>query len=176
MDKKLFFLTILTFSILFSTLPTVAGKDVEKNPMEQVQARQLDPEAQVLAAYLATHNSPLQYHAQDFIDASKEYGLDWRLVPAIAGVESTFGKFTPGGYNGWGWGVYGNQAVYFKSWKEGIYTVSKGIRENYVNRGYTEPYSMNRMYAASPRWGGKVVFFMNDIDRFATVISGQLAL
>ena len=26
---------------------------------------------------------------------------------------------------------------------------------------------MNRIYAASPSWGGKVVYFMNDLDSFA---------
>lgn len=168
MDKKLFFLTILTFFILFSIRPVVADKVVEKNPQaEQINPKQLDPQAQVLAAYLAKHNSPLQYHAQDFVDAARQYDLDWRLVAAISGVESTFGKFTPGGYNGWGWGVYGTQSLYFKSWREGIYTVSQGLKENYVNRGLTNPYLMNRTYAASPRWGGKVTYFMKDIEKFA---------
>ncbi len=93
--------------------------------------------------------------------------MDWKLVPAIAGVESTFGKFTPGGYNGWGWGVYGTQALYFNSWRDGIFTVSKGLKENYINNGLTDPYSMNRIYAASPVWGSKVAYFMNDIDQFS---------
>lgn len=137
------------------------------DPNREIIVKKMDPEAEVLANYLESHNSPLQYHAQDFIDAAKEYGLDWRLVVSIAGVESTFGKHIPGGYNGWGWGVYGTQAIYFDSWKDGIYTVSKGLRENYVNYGYTEPYSMNRIYAASPRWGSKVTFFMNEIQKFA---------
>ena len=137
------------------------------DPNREIIIKRMDPEAQILAKYLEGHNSPLQYHAQDFIDAAKEYNLDWRLVTAISGVESTFGKHIPGGYNGWGWGVYGTQAIYFDSWKDGIYTVSKGLRENYVDRGYTEPYSMNRIYAASPKWGSKVTFFMNKIQKFA---------
>lgn len=155
-----------------------AAKREEPDLMDtnhQVLVRKFDPEAEILAKYLAKHNSPLEYHAQDFIDAAREYGLDWKLVPAIAGVESTFGKFTPGGFNGWGWGVYGTQAIYFKSWREGIYTVSKGLREDYVNRGLTEPYSMNRRYAASPRWGGKVVFFMNEIEKFAETVDRPVA-
>lgn len=163
------------------------------NTPHQIITRKLDREAEILAHYLGEHNSPLQYNAQDFVDAAHEFDLDWKLVPAIAGVESTFGKFTPGGYNGWGWGVYGTQAIYFKSWREGIFTVSKGLKEDYVNRGLTDPYSMNRRYAASPVWGRKVVFFMNDIEKYAqsykqpvadirlsqskvAAISGQLAL
>ena len=89
-------------------------------------------------------------------------------MPAIAGVESTFGKQIPGGFNGWGWGVYGTQAIYFDSWTEGIFTVSKGLRENYLDKGYTEPYSINRIYATSPAWGSKVTYFMADLEKFSS--------
>ena len=137
------------------------------DPNREIVVRKMDKEAEILAKYLEGHNSPLQFNAQDFIDSAKEYTLDWKLVVSIAGVESTFGKHIPGGYNGWGWGVYGNQAIYFESWKDGIYTVSKGLKEDYVSRGLTTPHAMNRRYAASPRWGGNVTFFMNEIQKFA---------
>lgn len=131
-----------------------------------IESRPVDKRAQVLKDYLVKYNSPLENNAQDFIDAADQYGLDWRLVVSIAGVESTFGKNIPGGFNGWGWGVYGDNAIYFKSWREAIYTISRGLRENYVDRGYTEPYSMNKIYAASPNWGRNVTFFMNDLEKY----------
>src|SRR3989344_4677036 len=163
MKKQIFFLFLTIFVILLSVPSSkveAAGPVVLEKPSEQIQAKRLDEQAQVLAAYLQQFNSPLQYHAQDFIDASKTYNLDWKLVAAISGVESTFGKFIPGGYNGWGWGVYGTQAIYFSSWREGIFTVSKGLRENYYNKGLTDLYSINRVYAASSHWAGKVNYFM----------------
>ncbi len=141
---------------------------VSNNPqLEQIEGKKLDNKAKTLAAYLAKYDSPLQYHAQDFIDAADTYQLDWKMVPAIAGVESTFGKQIPGGYNGWGWGVYGTQAIYFNSWRDAIFTISKGLREGYLDKGLTDPYSMNRVYAASPTWGMKVSYFMQDIEQFA---------
>lgn len=154
-----------------STNPVV--KPVSNDLKHQVIAKKLDPKAEILSKYLAAHDSPLQYHAQDFVDAANTYQLDWKLVAAISGVESTFGKFTPGGFNGWGWGVYGTQAIYFKSWKDAIYTVSAGLRENYINKGLTNPYLMNRNYAASPFWGGHVAFFMQDLDKFAQNYKSQ---
>lgn len=161
-----FFILLVIFSLALNINRVYESSGVQP-PQHEVSARKLDKEAEILAKYLQQHNSPLEYHAQDFVDAARQYNLDWRLVPAIAGVESTFGKFIPGGYNGWGWGVYGTQAIYFTSWKEGIYTVSKGLKENYIDRGLTSPYLMNRVYATSPYWGGKVTYFMNDLERFS---------
>lgn len=134
---------------------------------DQVEARVFDSQAKVLADYLKRYDSPLQYSAQDFIDAAKKYDLDWKMLPAIAGVESTFGKAIPGGYNAWGWGVYGTQAIYFKSWKEGIFVISEGLKKEYVDQGLNNPYSMNRLYAASPYWGYKVSYFMQELGKFA---------
>lgn len=167
MKRKLFLITLV--AILLSSLSTtnVGAKKVVEKPKTFVDAKQLDSRAVILKDYLAQYNSPLQYHAQDFIDAADTYQLDYKLVPAIAGVESTFGKAIPGGYNGWGWGVYGDQALYFNSWRDGIFTVSKGLKENYVNKGLTDPYSMNRIYAASPSWGANVSYFQKDIAKFA---------
>lgn len=170
MTKRLTIFMVLSLILTFS-LPnksTVSGSGVVSNQIsDEVSVRKLDPEAQILSNYLARFDSPLQYHAQDFVDAARVYNLDWKMLPAIAGVESTFGKFIPGGYNAWGWGVYGNQAIYFSSWKEAIFTIAAGLKKNYLDRGLTNPYSMNRAYAASPYWGGKVSYFMNDLEKYA---------
>lgn len=163
---------ILGLSVLFSlTLPVslsqVGEAYAQSEQIVHIEAKPIDKRAQILKDYLAKYNSPLEDSAQDFIDAADEYGLDWKLVVSISGVESTFGKHIPGGYNGWGWGVYGDNAIFFKSWREAIFTISQGLKERYVDRGYTEPYSMNKVYAASPTWGTKVTYFMNDLDKFA---------
>ena len=168
MNKRILVFILLILPLIFSSKNLLAEDLVEKNPgTVQIETKRLDPQAKILADYLAGFNSPLENHAQDFIDAAKAYDLDWKLLPAIAGVESTFGKQIPGGYNGWGWGVYGTQAIYFSSWKEAIFTIAKGLRENYLNKGLTEPYSINKAYAASPYWGGKVAYFMQDLENFS---------
>src|SRR3989344_587329 len=169
MKTKAFLFLLLILPLLFLNRKVNAERTVvnEKPPLAEIEGKKLDNKAIILASYLAKFNSPLQYHAQDFIDAAETYKLDWKMVPAIAGVESTFGKRIPGGYNAWGWGVYGTQAIYFNYWKDGIFTIAKGLREDYFSRGLTEPYSINKRYAASPFWGGKVSFFMQDLENFA---------
>src|SRR3990170_287093 len=158
MKTKVLVFLLIILPLLFASRKVNAELRVEKNnpPLAEIEGKKLGSRASILALYLARFNSPLQYHAQDFIDASEDFGLDWKMLPAIAGVESTFGKQIPGGFNAWGWGVYGSQAIYFQSWRDGIFTVAKGLRENYLNRGLKDPYSINRIYAASPHWGGKV--------------------
>lgn len=169
MRRNIVLLVILVLLLILTQIQQAEKKPVDQTQakLEGVQAKKVEPKAKILAAYFERHKSPLKNHAQDFIDAARVYNLDWKLVPAIAGVESTFGKFIPGGYNGWGWGVTGTQTIYFKSWKDGIFTVSKGLREKYMDRGLTNPFAMNRIYATSPAWGGKVTYFMNDLEKFA---------
>lgn len=131
-----------------------------------------DSRVERLSAYLATHNSPLVSHAADFVKESDTYGIDWKLVAAIAGVESTFGKRIPtGSYNGWGWAVYTGRSygTVFDSWEDGISTVSRGLREGYIDRGATTIEQIGRMYAASPRWAANVRFFMKKIEDFRPV-------
>ncbi len=159
---------LLTIILIFPNKKVNAEGKTETVSAVEVQSKKLDSQATVLAAYLANFDSPLQYHAQDFIDAAETYKLDWKMLPAIDGVESSFGKLITGGFNAWGWGVYGTQAIYFNSWREAIFTIAKGLKEGYLDKGLQDPYSINRVYAASPYWGSRVSFFMQDLERFAS--------
>ncbi len=128
-----------------------------------------DLRAQKLSAYLQSLNSPLAPYASAFINEADKNGLDWRLVPAISGVESTFGQAIPTySYNAWGWGVFtGKQSgVNFNDWKDGIAQVSQGLKENYVDKGARSIEQIGNIYAASPAWSWKVRFFVNQINNF----------
>lgn len=163
---KRIFLSLFFISLL------IAGQASAYTPAQineqKTQTRKADTRIAILESYLDKYNSPLKPEAKNFIEAADKYNIDWKLVAAISGVESTFGKFTPApsSYNAWGWGVYGNQALYFKSWKDGIYTVSEGLRLHYYNQGLINPYDINRIYAASPAWGAHVSYFLADISEF----------
>lgn len=128
----------------------------------------LDERAKILEGFLQEYDSPLAPYAGDFIKYADEYDLDWRLVASIAGLESTFGKRIPyNSYNGWGWGVYGDNVIRFESWSEGIETISAGIRTRYLKNGqYSDPYVIGPTYAASPTWAVRVTFFMNKMEEY----------
>jgi hypothetical protein len=136
--------------------------------IEQYKAEE-DYRVKVLKAYFAKYDSPLVPFAKDFVTEADRYNLDWKLVAAISGTESTFGKAIPfESYNGWGWGVYGDNVIRFSSWSEGIHTISEGLRTKYMDEwGAKDIYEIGHIYASSPVWAQHVEFYMNSIQRFA---------
>lgn len=83
--------------------------------------------------FLALFNSPLVYSAPDFVTYADQNGLDYRLLPAIAGVESTFAKnYIEGTFNAYGWG---QGTIPFDSWADGIAKISSKLRSEYIQKG-----------------------------------------
>ena len=101
--------------------------------------------------------------ADTFIAVSKEYNIDWRLLPSIAGVESTFGKFLPSNsYNPFGWA---NGKKTFESWDQAIKTVGEGINRINLSRGLNTPQLMQPIYAPpSSTWANKINHFYSKLD------------
>lgn len=116
-----------------------------------------------LKNFLASYDSPLYEYAEELIKTADEYDIDWRLVPAITGVESTFGKRIPqNSYNAYGWA---NGAYYFESWEDSIEIVTKTLREKYYDKGAEDINQIARRYAPpSSTWAGKVKSLMKKID------------
>jgi len=116
-----------------------------------------------LQMFLEKLESPMASHAEILIANADKYDLDWRLVAAIAGVESTFGKYMPeNSFNAFGWA---NGLYKFASWEESIGIVSKTLRFNYVAKGATNIESIAKIYAPpSKTWADKVKYFIYQID------------
>ncbi len=165
--KKIISIIILT--VLFLTIkPGLATADslVVSDSGRLIEARNdnnFDYRVFLLKNYLEKHNSPLAESSEDFIACADKYNIDWRFVPAISGVESTFGKRIPrNSFNAYGWA---NGNYYFKSWPDSIEIVSKTLREKYIDNGANSIDEIARIYAPpSSDWSWKVKWFMNEID------------
>lgn len=170
--KYTLFLITLFVLLLASSQNAAAYSDHKQAGASAHLVKDVQPEednrARILKAYLEQYDSPLASSAQTFVHAADKYGLDWRFVAAISGIESTFGHHIPyGSYNAWGWGVYGNKVTYFTSFDNGIQIISQSLRERYMDQwGATDVYGIGRIYAASPTWAQKVNYFMESIDAF----------
>lgn len=174
MRIKLVFSFIFLVTLLSITHQTYANDTREfatsavlNKPVVPVEA---DTRVRILKDFLAQYNSPLASSAQTFIKAADKYNLDWRLVASISGVESTFAQQLPSNsYNAWGWGIYGDNAIYFSSYDEAIETISKSLREKYMDQWKAQDvYQIGSFYAASEMWPYRVAYFMNKINDFAT--------
>jgi len=167
MAKKILFL--IFFSSLFLTLPQTvfAGEVAGASALlrTNVPTKQVDVRAFQLQKFLESYSSPLAPYAGNLVKAADNYGIDWRLVTAITGIESSFGRFIPyNSYNAYGWR---NGDYSFKSWEDSIEVVSKTLGEKYVAKGLDTPYKIGPVYAPpSSTWAAKVDHYMKQIESF----------
>ena len=158
-------------NIYVSIYPTLASEVSDPSAIiktGRITSSVQNEQIRLLGLYLESHNSPLVPYADLFIEKAEQYGLpDWKLVPAISGVESTFGKHIPqNSYNAWGWT---NGAYSFTCWESAIDEVTKTIGQKYIARGLDTPEKMSHVYAPpSITWASKVRFFMQKISDFET--------
>lgn len=91
-----------------------------------------DPRPERLRKFFRNYDSPAEDLAEEFVESADKYHLDYRLLPAIAIVESGGGK-TSSNHNLFGWG---NGKLRFKSREHGIETVARTMAtwEPYRNK------------------------------------------
>jgi len=108
------------------------------------------------------NNAPLANYADKFVEVANKYELDYRLLPAIATVESGGGKNNFRSYNAWGWG---NKS--FSSFEEGIEIVGKGLKTGYIDRGSDTVDEIAPIYCPPnyKNWARSVNQFMLEIER-----------
>jgi len=177
------FYVLIFFFVLFLSLDSktyaqefAAGSSAALLKSDSLKAS--DSRVRILREFLENYDSPLVPFAEIFVETADKYNLDWKLVVAISGVESTFGQQIPdNSFNGWGWGIYGDNMIRFSSWEEGIKTVSEGLRTKYIDKwGAKNIYEIGRIYAASPTWAARVEHFMNSIEEYKNLSLANLSI
>ncbi len=148
----------------------------EEIPLDKIKSNTryvtVDPRIIAMRKFLEDYHSPMSPYAKTFIDEADKYGLDWRLVASISGVESAFGNLIPSGSNnGWGWrgGADGAYSI-FTSWNDGIKTVTKGLALGYgttltpldIESTYCPPCGANPAHV----WANGVTNFMNELKYY----------
>jgi hypothetical protein len=147
---------ISVYASLPSELPTISGT-----------AETADAREELIRQYLKAYYSPLEPYSYKIVSEADKYGLDYRLLVAIAQQESNLCKIIPPGtYNCWGWGIHSKGTLGFSSFEEGIETVSAGIKENYINKGLTTIDDIMSKYTpmSEGSWSFGVNKFMQEME------------
>lgn len=145
---------------LFAALPEQIGGLA--NSVATGDARSL-----ILKNFLTLNKSPLANYSDLLVETADKYSLDFRLIPAIAMVESTGGRVIPAGsHNAWG---FANGATRFGSWEEAIEKVAKTLKEDYINKGLATPELIMPKYAPPSvakggPWAKGVNFFFEKLE------------
>lgn len=162
--KNLAKIVVVFFLFLFTAVPiqaqNVAGVSAK---FMKLEAKNLDKQRfakkrLAINKILLKYKSPLSDSIDAFLSTCETYELDCYLLPSIAGLESSFGKFTyPGSHNPFGWG---GGYIMFENWDQAISSVGKGLRENYHNKGAYSVDEIAPIYAESKTWAPRVKSFM----------------
>lgn len=152
-----------------------AASSAALTPLKIGEKEALDYRVSALESVLNKYKSPLAPYAKTYVQAADKHGVDWRLLPSIAGLESSFGKhYIEGTYNVYGWG---SGRIYFDSWENGIDHINKTLRANYMDKwGAKNVWEIGPIYAESPTWAVRVDKFMNEINSEYLAISSKAAL
>ena len=117
-----------------------------------------DPRLALLKKFLTNNDCPVKNLSVEFLVAADRNGLDWRLLPSIAFIESTGGKAYQNN-NIFGWD---NGDIRFSSIKEGIHSVGQELANSRFYKGKTLDQKL-RTYNRFPHYPGSVKSVMAQI-------------
>ena len=128
-----------------STSILEARADLVPNLRLSVTSR--DARVLLVSNFLKKYDSPLLPYANQVVEISDKYHLDYRLLVAIAMQESGLcKKIPPRSYNCWGYGIYGDLVTRFDSYPDGMETVANGLKKNYIDHGLDTPEEIMAKY------------------------------
>ena len=171
--KKYIFITIIFFFLFLSVAFSVnaeifAGASAILNHNSFIESTEIEYLRQkntqvIIENVLNKYNSPMANESKSFVKACIKYQIDCYLLPSIAGLESTFGKFIwQNSFNPFGWD---RGYMMFKTWDEGINTVAKGLKNGYIKKGALTVEDIGPIYSESPTWAVRVNFFIKQFEK-----------
>lgn len=144
---------------------TQAEPEVNNIQAEVIPVKVNDSRPLILENFLK--GRPLSPYSSYIVEVSDKYGIDYRLIPAIAMKESGAGSAVPEKFhNAWG---FENGTTRFGSWEEAIDTVGKTLKTRYVAKGLVTPEQIMAVYAppqleTGGKWARDINIFYAQMD------------
>jgi len=152
-----------------SQIAAIISYGRQTSPSGSLRAKVVAGDARpiLIRRYLEKYHSPLTPYADFIFAVSQKYGLDYRLLVAIAQQESNLcKKIPPNSHNCWGWGIHSRGTLKFSSYPEAIEAVAKGLRKDYLDKGLLTPEQIMTKYTplSNGSWAFGVNQFMKEIE------------
>ncbi|OGE13360.1 hypothetical protein A3G14_01650 [Candidatus Curtissbacteria bacterium RIFCSPLOWO2_12_FULL_38_9] len=147
---------------------SVASNEFEIN--NNIEGQVLSAEISDLRPYTLSKfldKTPLAPYSEYIVEVSDKYGIDYRLIPAIAMKESGGGvTIDQSTHNAWGWE---NGITNFSSWESAIETVGKTLKKNYIAKGLVTPEQIMVVYAppqveTGGKWAQDINLFFSQME------------
>jgi hypothetical protein len=147
---------------------------VEASPITTEEEKIRKERAEDIDKLLASYDSPLVGYGEKFVIEAEKNDIDWRLLPAIAGVESTFGrhacKKAKNSFLG-----YGSCKMDFKSVDDAIERVSASLGGNNENtahhyEGKNTAQILRKYNSVIPDYPSKVIRIMKMINKEEDIV------
>jgi hypothetical protein len=147
-------------------------KKTQNTPPQGVTAVIEAEDARVLivTSFLQRHNAALEphdYFGQKLVEIADAYGIDFRLLPAIAMQESNLcKKIPPNSFNCLGLGVHSRGTWGFDSFDENFEAAAKVLSERYLDEGLTTPQEIMKKYTPSSNgsWASSVNQWISEME------------
>jgi hypothetical protein len=173
------FVLILSLSVLSHYYQKNNSKSFLQNPRVayaalpqasatfKVNIKQEDARVTIVRNFFNKYKSVLVPYADEVVIFADKYGLDYRLIPAIAMQESNLCKKAPkDSYNCWGFGIYGKKVTKFENYSQAIEIVTKTLANQYKAKGLDTPEKIMTRYTpgSDGSWAFGVNTFMNQLS------------
>jgi len=138
---------VIAAGVLGVAAATASATDIEKTQDVTKNRKKFDLREAVLRRFFKDHKCPAESFAAVFVAEADAHGLDWRLLPSLAFVETGGGKQARGN-NLFGWA---NGKTRFGSISEAIHEVAHALSDGtyYRNKDLIAKlrvYNKNRGY------------------------------
>lgn len=157
-----------------------AGISLNLQILKDIKAPEIvtDTRASKIDAYFAQWDLPLAGHGAGMIAAADKYGIDWRLLPALAMLETTGGKNlcdkTKNGAKNLNAFGYGSCGIHFSTFEASFEAVAKTISGNsektsHLYKGKSveeilEVYNPPEVVGIMPNYHKKALKVMSEIE------------
>lgn len=174
MIKNIYKVSQILAFVPFMAVPSISLSShigsLEIDPVTKVEVSVEDvrqEKAKAIDNFFKRRSMPMEGTGKTFVLVAEKYGLDWRLLPAIAVRESSGGKQACG-FNPFGWGSC--KLSNFSSYEQAIESLGKNLGGANPRTAayYAGKSSLEKLYyyngTVEPAYPGEVIAIMNMIE------------